>query len=156
MGLFKRFGSFASRIWETIKTSVQPIADAIGIGRQAGVELEPYDLVSEYRRALMLDPLESAIANVGLEQTIPHSLYLASVMPWKRRFAYTVQMSGRDLLTGKFAYTYRTLTFSREMEVGEIMEAADNYFSSTGEYKQFDISHMSVVQADYREGDFPW
>ncbi len=156
MGLFKRFGSFATRIWQQIKTSVQPIADAVGIGRIAGVELEPYDLTREYRKIIRLEGLESQIANVGLEQTIPHNLYTEADMPWKRRFAYTVTMSGRDLQTGRFTRTDRTLTFSREMEVGEIMEAAENYFSSSGEYRQVDVTHMTVTGAETREGDVPW
>lgn len=156
MGLFARFGSFASRIWGKIKSVVRPIQEAEAIATSAGVTVQPYDLVREYRHVIAKDSYEASVANVGLEQTIPHNLYVSSLVPMNKRFGYEVMISGRNLKTGQFYRQPFKMTFSREMEVGELLEVAEEYFAADGKYPTVAVTHMGVTAAFTRARDIPW
>jgi len=154
MGLFRAFGSFGQRIWSAIRSSARPLAEALGLARAAEVEVEPYALIREYRHSVRLAGLQEQVASIGLSEYVPRNLYVEAELPWKHRFAYQVSMSGRDLATGRFARTERWLTFSREMEIGEIMEEASVRFSAEGLYPQIAVTHMNVIGAEIRPGEW--
>lgn len=153
MGLFKRLGSFGSRIWDTIKRVADPIRSAFDTARQADVSVSVTDIVREYRKAIKLEGLSAQIATLSEGDYIPAQLHQESEIPWNRPFAYEVTMSGRDLATGRFARTSRVLTFSRQMTVGEIEDEALGRFGGEGAYPQMDVTHVSVTAAEFRAGE---
>lgn len=155
-GLFNAVGSWAEKIWGTIRERPEPIREAHEVADLLGIEPAPYALVAEFRQVVGAEGLAQRIADVGLSEHIPQALYRERGIPWQDKFGYEVTISGRDLITGRYARDKRVVTFGHEATPGEIMEAATEWFAAEGEYPQFDITHMGVTGAWIRTGDVPW
>ncbi len=156
MGLFQRFGDWATKMWGRIIGRPEPITAAVEIAAAAGVTVEPYDLVREYRHVIAKGQREKDIANVGLEQTIPHSLYQESLVPTKKPFSYEVMLSGRHLKTGMYRRFGYKVQFSEEATVAEIETRALALFAATGDYASMDVTHVGVTAAFTRGGEDVW
>jgi len=151
-GIFSALGSFATKIWQSIRSVSQPIRTALGLAQQAGVDVETPALWREYRKAIRLEGKAEGIAGLDPSAYIPVDLWTESDIPWNRPYAYEVTMSGRDLATGRFARTSRVLTFSRQLTIDEVMEETENRFGREGAYPQIAVTHMSVTAAEHRPG----
>lgn len=154
--MIKAFGSFGSKIWSSIKSSLSPIRDALGFGEQAGVALDVGDLQREFRKVIRLEGIAEQLASLGPGDYVPQELYQEWSVPMNRPFAYEVTLSGRDLVTGRFARAKRRLTFSRQLTTGEIIEEAVTRFSGEGSAPQFSFTHLSVTAAWIRPGEQPF
>ena len=154
MGLFKRLGSFAEKVWSVISGRDRPILEATRVADTLGIEPEPGALVGELRHELRAEGLATRIADVADSEYIPLNLYQEALIPWGRPYAYQVQGVGIDAETGERATTERWLTFSEEVEVGEVLRIAEGYFGREGEYPQVVIESMSVIGAEMREDAF--
>jgi len=150
--MLKAFGSYGSKIWEGIKSRARPIAEALNIGRETGRELAASDLQREYRKVIKLEGVSEKLAALDPDSYVPGQLWIESEIPWKRPYAYEVTISGRDLATGRFARTQRTLTFSRELTAEEVLQEAEQHFGREGAYPQMDITHLSLTGAFSRAG----
>lgn len=125
----------------------------------AGVTAEPGALAREFRKLSRIEGLEAQILQVAESEYIPLNLYQVPEIPWDKPFSYQVTFYGRDLTTGRYARTDRWLTFSREMEVGEVLDVAGERFSAGPDYRgsptvRFDIMQMSVTGAELRAGEW--
>jgi len=76
---------------------------------------------------------------------------MTSDIPWRRKYAYTVSVYGRDLATGRFARQDYDMTFSRKMSIGEIKEATGQRVGKSGTDPVIDIFDMEVSNAWARE-----
>lgn len=151
--MFKAFGSFGSKIWESIKSAASPLTEALGLGRQAGIEVSPADVQREYRKVVRLEGISEQLATLDFDQYVPGQLWQEAPIPWKRPFTYQVTISGRDLLTGRFAREQRVITSSDQLTVAEVMDEAETRFGKVGTDPQFDITHLSVTAAWLRPGE---
>lgn len=156
MGLFRGFGSFAEKIWETVKGTARPIAEAFGVAERLGYEPEPSVLRREFREAIQWPGVAERTSSITESEYIPHDMYREGLGKHKRTFSYQVTLWGEDPETGESITSKRWTTFSREMEVGEVLDIIEERFGAEGEYPAMDIAGMSLTRAEYREGDYPW
>jgi len=129
------------------------LTEALGLGRAAGVEVSPVDIQREYRKVIRLEGIAEQIASLDPDAYVPGQMWQEAPIPWKRPFTYEVTISGRDLLTGRFARERRSITSSDQQTVGEIMDEAERRWGKVGTDPQFDITHLSVTAAWLRPGE---
>ena len=153
MSFFRSWGSFASKVWDRLRESLSPIADAIQFGRQVGVEISPAQAQRELSHVYSGIEHAQDIAQLSTADYIPDDWYTDAEVPWRRPFAYNVEFYGRDLQTGRYAHTNRVLTFSRPLTIEEIEEEARANFGETGKYPQLAIMQMGVTEAYVRSGE---
>lgn len=82
---------------------------------------------------------------------VPDRLHIASDIPWRRKYAYTVSVYGRDLATGQFARQDYDMTVSRKMTIGEIKDTAARRIGKSGSAPLIDIFDINVSNAWERE-----
>ena len=151
--MLKAFGSYGAKIWQGIKSRAQPIREALKIGRDTGRDLAASDLQREYRKVIKLEGVSEKLAALDPGSYVPGQLWTEAEIPMKRPFGYEVTISGRDLATGRYARTTRRLAFSRELTVEEVLEVADERFSTAGAYPQLDVTHLGRTGAFVRPGE---
>lgn len=88
---------------------------------------------------------------------IPDYLHTPVDIPFKREYAYTVTVSGRNVagrigpggekIGGRFTRDEFNLTFNRRMTPNEIEGIALRRFGAGGEYPLLSISRVSVTAA---------
>lgn len=154
MGLLKGLGSFGERVWSAVRGVAQPIREALGIAREAGLEPTPSELRGEYHAIEREIGLASTVAEVPESDFIPRNLYGEADIPWKMPFAYKVEITGVNLDTGEYETTHRWITYSAEQPVGDVLNEAYDRFDETGAYPQVSIDTMNVVAAQFRAGQF--
>lgn len=153
MGFQALWGSFGQRALRVVAEAINPVLEAVGIGKIGGIEVTPaaaYEGLSRIAREEESAPL---IAALGRGEAVPGALYTESDIPWKHPYAYEVEMYGRDVATGRFTHTGRILTFSRELTTGEVLDEAEARFGAGGAYPQVDIKQMSLIGAYTRPGE---
>jgi len=153
MGFQRLWGSLGQKVLRVVKGVLDPIREALHIGKVGGIEVEPTTIHKELSRIYREDASAPGIAGLGKDDYISASLHTESEIPWKHPYAYEVEMYGRDVATGRFTHTSRILTFSHELTIGEIEEEANARFGETGAYPQVSVFQMSVTGAYTRAGE---
>jgi len=152
-GLFARLGDFATKIYKSLQTFGGGIADAIGLGRQAGLSPSLEAVTREWGAVKVSGESEKVIAGLRPWETVPHDLYQTQDIPWRRPFGYTVTIYGRDLATGRFSHNEYNITVSREMVIEEIGDEAMRLIGSQGMSPIIEIFDVKVTRAWIREGE---
>ena len=152
-GLFAALGSFATKIYNTLQQFGRGIADAIGLGREAGLSPSLEAVTREWGEVKVSGETEERIAKLKTYETVPHDLYVTQDIPWKRPFGYTVSVYGRDMETGRFTHQDFNITVSREMTIEEITDETNTLLGATGMSPRVEIFSSKVTRAWIREGE---
>ena len=154
MGLFKKFGSWGTQLWQAARQAIQPIAVALGFAERAEREVDVSALPGELRHVIRAEGLAERIADVAESEYIPLNLYQTAKIPWNRPYAYRVEITGTDVKTGEFGPQERVITTSEQVTIEEILRIAEARFCDIGWYEQMYIDSMRVVGAEVREGEW--
>jgi len=101
------------------------------------------------------DALEPEIAALRLDETIPHSLFTISDIPWADKYAYQITIFGRDRATGQFRRQKFDMTVSREMTIEDaIMEAKARFGGYAG--SQFSEVFDAAVTGAWKSPEVEW
>lgn len=152
-GLQSLWGSFGQAVERAATKTADALRTVFGLAKVGGAAIDMPVVRQEISHIRRQDETAPLLAVLGPDEDIPESLYVDADIPWKRPYAYTVEFYGRDLATGRYTHTERTLTYSHPLTVGEVLEDADKYFGKGGGYEQLDIFQMSVVGAFTRAGE---
>ena len=153
MAIQALWGGLGRAALKLARTLVNPIKELLHLGEVGGIELEPTKLYQELSRLDREDRAAPRIAVLGRDDYIPAALHTEADIPWKRPYAYEVEMYGRDVKTGRFTHVSRAMPYSHELTIGEIEDDMDRLFGGEGEYPQVAIERMSVVAAFTRSGE---
>lgn len=156
-GLFRTLGSFGSRIIKTVRETGRSIAQAIGLAPKQAVGLEPSAVARDFTQVARLEEQESLVATLPKNDVIPDYLHTYVDIPFKRQYAYTVTVSGRNVagrigpggekIGGRFTRDSFNITTNRRMTPNEVEAIALRRFGSGGEYPLLSITRLSVTAA---------
>lgn len=155
-GLQSLWGSFGEAVLRFASGTADALRTAFGLARGGEAPVDVPVLRQELSYIRREGETAPQIASLGANETIPENLYTESNIPWKSSFAYEVEFYGRDLQTGRFTHTSRTITSSEALTTGEVMEIADTRFGADGAYPQLSIQQMAVTGAFTRAGEMPF
>lgn len=149
-------GSFATEIFDAVQSIGGHIADALGLGREAGANPAVEVVEQEWLQAARATDLEPSFTTLKPYDFVPHEWYVDSDIPWNRPFSYKVNLYGRDLDTGRFTSQDFDITVSRELTLDEIEDEAISRLGATGESPAIEIFSAKVIGASKRAGEQPW
>jgi len=148
-------GSFATKIWRTIIGAGEGLAEAVGLGRAAGVEVEPTPTWHEGYEVRTAAGRQEQFAALEPAAFAPQEWYEQSTIPWDKPIAYKIIIYGRDLETGRFAHQELDITVSRPLTAEEAVNECLARVGMEGGSPLFDIFSAKLVGASRREGE-PW
>jgi len=156
-GLFGALGSFGRRIIQTVRETGRSIAEAIGLAPKQAGPLDTGTVISEFTQVARLEEQESLVATLPRNDVIPDYLHTYVDIPFKRQYAYTVTVSGRNVagrigpggekIGGRFTRDSFNITTNRRMTPNEVEAIALRRFGSGGEYPLLSITRLSVTAA---------
>lgn len=148
-------GSLGTRIWRSVLDVGAGLVEAIGFGREAGVEAEPAPTWREGYQVSVAMGREADFSVVEPTAYVPADWYEQSTIPWDKPLAYKVAVFGRDLATGRFARQELDITVSRPLTAAEAVDECVARLGLEGASPLFDIWSAKLVGASRREGE-PW
>lgn len=146
-------GSFGTRIWQSVIGAGQGLAEALGFGREAGVEAEPVPTWHEGYQVAVAIGRETDFAAIEPTAYVPVDWYAFSEVPWDKPISYRFKVYGRDLATGQFVHQTRDLTLSRPVTVGEAENIMMGHLDTTGASPMYEIFDLTLVGASRRAGE---
>lgn len=150
-GILARLGSFGMRVVQSAIQTGRTIAETIGFVRPVAPDVTVAAVEREWGHVSRSEEAEPTILALSDTEYIADRLHMTSDIPWRRKYAYTVSVYGRDLATGRFARQDYDMTFSRKMSIGEIKEATGQRVGKSGTDPVIDIFDMEVSNAWARE-----
>ena len=156
-GILERLGSFGSNILKTIRETGRSILEAVNLARPIAPDITVPEVIRDYGQITRITERESLIAGLPGDQLIPDYLHVATDVPFKRPYAYTVSIYGRavagrlgpggEKIGGRFVRDEFNITTSRPMTPDEVEDLAMRRFGAGGEYALVSIYRMSVTAA---------
>jgi len=123
-GIWQTLGGFGTKVIRTAQQIGRSLGETLRIIKPVAPIVEPLAAARDWGRVQIADALEPEIAALRPDETVPHSLFTVSDIPWADKYAYQVTIFGRDRATGRFKRQVYDMTVSREMTIGEVIEAA--------------------------------
>ena len=155
-GLEGFLGSFGRAILSGLQSIGSSIADANGLGRQAGLSPIPEIVAAEWGQVKVAGERESQFASLRPWESPQHDWFEESDIPWNRPFAYKVAVYGRDLATGRFSHQEYDVTVSRELTVEEITNETRARLGSGGQSPAMEMFDVKLIGASKRAGEEAW
>jgi len=169
-GLETFLGSFGRAILSGLQSIGGSIADAIGLGRQAGLSPIPEIVAQEWGQVKVAGERESGFASLRPWESIPHDWFEEAAIPWKRPFSYTVTVYGREIagrrrevspgvteaVGGRFMHQELDIVVSRELTIEEITNETRARLGASGISPVMDMFDIKVIGASKRAGEQAW
>lgn len=140
-------GSWGKRVVATAIETGRSIAETVGIIKPVAPEITITGAERDWGRVSLAESNEAIIADLPNEEYVPDELFTESEIPWKRQYAYTVAIYGRDLATGRFARQEYDLTTNRQLTIAEVKDMASSRIGKAGVSAIIDIFDVAVVNA---------
>lgn len=158
-GILSRLGSWGKRIIQSAIETGRTIAETVGFVRPLAPEITIPEVTREWGHVSASEQAEAIILDLPDEEYVPDRLHSIADVPFKRPYAYTVSIYGRDLVgqqpggkgKGQFIRQDYDLTSSRKLKIGEIKDMAAQRIGSTGVSATTDIFSMEVSNAWVRK-----
>ncbi len=155
-GLESFLGTFGRGIISGLQAIGGSIADAIGLGREAGVNPALEALTHEWGQVEIAHGREPDFATLRPYETVPRDWFETSDIPWNRPFAYKVSVYGRDLESGRFTSQEFDITVSRELTIDEVENETIARLGATGQSPIIEMFKVKVIGAQVSGGWEPW
>jgi hypothetical protein len=155
-GLEGFLGSFGRAILSGLQSIGGSIADAIGLGRQAGLSPIPEIVAQEWGQVKVVGERESEFASLRPWESPTHDMFEDRSIPWNKRYAYTVAVYGRDMSTGRFSHQEYNITVSRELTVEEITNETRTRLGSGGQSPTMEMFDVKLIGASKWAEDTEW
>lgn len=150
-GILERLGSWGKGVVKSALETGRSIAQAVGFARPIAPDVTEPAVAREWGHVSRSEEASQDILDLPDEEYVPDRLHSIADVPFKRPWAYTVSIYGRDLATGRFARQDYDLTTSRKLTIGEVKDMAANRIGRTGVSAIIDIFDVQVSNAWVRE-----
>ncbi len=150
-GLLARLGSWGKGIISTAIQTGRTIAQVVGFAKEIAPEITPAAVESEWGHVSRSEQAEALVLDLPDNEYVPDRLHSTTDIPFKRPYAYTVSIYGRELATGRFARQDYDLPASRKLTISEIKDMARQRIGKKGTTEIIDIFNMEVSNAWIRE-----
>lgn len=150
-GILERFGGWGKRVIATAIKIGRSIAETVRFVRPLAPEVTTPAVTRDWGHVTRSEEASPAILDLPDAEYVPDRLHSITDIPFKRPWAYTVSIYGRDIATGRFARQDYDLTTSRKLTIGEVKDMAANRIGKTGVSALIDIFDVQVSNAWVRE-----
>lgn len=146
-------GDLATRIWQGVQSVGGTLADALNIGRAAGVEAQATPTWHEGYQVQLSALAKPALAALPSDAYVPQDMFTTTTILHKRPLTYVVEIYGRDL-EGKFSSKSYGITVSRPITAGEAVAEAIAQFGPGGRSPGLlEVYDVKLAGAFLREGE---
>lgn len=154
-GIWKRLGGYGTKVIRLGQKWGRSLGEVLHLIEPVAPIVEPMAAARDWGRVSIADALEPQIAALRPDETVPHSLFTISDIPWADKYAYQVTVFGRDRATGRFARQKFDMTVSRTMTVQEAIEEAKTRFGGYEGSRMSEVFDVAVTGA-WKSAEVEW